>query len=268
MKKIHVILLLISIATAEVALNFYPFEGPKPIAVLIQTDPWLMVIGSDTPLVVIYDNGQIIYLKRQKDKRPFYDHKQLTEKELEIVKHKISSFGDYSAIKRYYNIAPNLTDQPETKIYLNIDGKILITAVYGLMVSETNLQAYTIFPGEEKADVLPKLLKDLHKYLTNIDYQNAKQWEPKYVEIMIWEYEYAPEESIHWLKDWPGLDSPNTIKRGDSYSIFLPGSELAKLRDFLKTQKEKGAVEIGGKKWSLSFRFTFPSEPVWFTAFR
>jgi hypothetical protein len=38
--------------------------------------------------------------------------------------------------------------------------------------------------------------------------------------------------------------------------------------DFLKTQKEKGAVEIDGKKWVVSYRFAFPSEPVWLKAFR
>jgi hypothetical protein len=27
-------------------------------------------------------------------------------------------------------------------------------------------------------------------------------------------------------------------------------------------------VEIEGKKWAVSFRYTFPSEPVWFKEFR
>ena len=58
------------------------------------------------------------------------------------------------------------------------------------------------------------------------------------------------------------------LEPGDSYSIFMPGKELPKLLDFLKTRKEKGAVEIDGKKWAVSFRYTFPSEPVWLKAFR
>jgi hypothetical protein len=85
---------------------------------------------------------------------------------------------------------------------------------------------------------------------------------------MIWGYEYAPDKSIYWPKNWPGLKSPNTLRRGDSYSIFLPGKEIPKLVDLLAKQKEKGAVEIDGKKWAVSIRYTFPSEPVWFNVFR
>ena len=88
------------------------------------------------------------------------------------------------------------------------------------------------------------------------------------MEVIIWGYDYAPDESIYWPKDRPGLESPSTLKRRDAYSIFIPGKELPKLREFLKTRKEKGAVEIGGKKWAVSIRYTFPNEPIWFKAFR
>ena len=36
----------------------------------------------------------------------------------------------------------------------------------------------------------------------------------------------------------------------------------------MKTRKEKGAVEIDSKKWAVSTRYTFASEPVWLKAFR
>ena len=58
-----------------------------------------------------------------------------------------------------------------------------------------------------------------------------------------------------------------TIKRGNSYSIFLDGSLLPKLREFLATEKPKGAVEIEGKKMSASYRFTFAGERAWRKAF-
>ncbi len=227
-----------------------------------------MVIGSDTPMVTIYDNGQVVYLKREKEKHPVLLAKQLSTNELAEVRKKLTSFGDYSKLKKYYDLAPHVTDLPETKIYLSPDDGNLVTTVYGLMVSDAHLPAYSTFGGEEKPDKLPEILKDLHSYLTSLDFADAKPWEPPYVEAMVWGYNYAPDESIHWPKDWPSLDSPNSLKRGDSYSIFLPGKELPKLREFLKTRKEKGAVEIGGKKWAVSIRYTFPSEPIWFKAFR
>ncbi len=254
MKRMLMLLLITCISTAAWALDIDPFEGPKPLAVLIQTDPWLMVIGSDTPMVAVYDDGKLIYLKNQEGTSPTYYHKQLTKEELQVVKKKLVSFGDYSTIKKYY-VLENVTDQPETKIYLNLDDSELTTTVYGWIVSENNNR-------------LPVSLKSLHEYLITLNFRDAIPWEPQYIEVMIWGYKNAPDESIHWPKEWPRLKSPRTMKRGDSYSIFLPGAELPKLRDLLKTQKPKGAVEIDGKKWAVDFRFTFPSEPVWFNAFR
>lgn len=259
---------LILVCVSAHALDIDPFKGPKPIAVLIQTDPWLMVIGSDTPMVTIYDNGQIVYLKREKERPPVLLAYQLPTNELAAIREKLTSFGDYSKLKRYYDLAPGVTDLPETKIYLSPDDGNLVTTVYGLMVSETHLPGYSTFGGGGKPDMLPEMIKNLHSYLTSLDFADAQPWEPPYVEAMIWGYDYAPEESIYWPKNWPGLDSPNALKRGDAYSIFLPGEKLPQLREFLKTRKEKGAVEIGGKKWVVSIRYTFPSEPVWIEAFR
>ena len=266
-KPLLVALLLLLISASSHALDIDPFRGPKPIAALIQTDPWLMVIGSDTPMVTIYDDGQVVYLKREKEKPPVLYAKQLDTNELAIVQKKLASFGDYSKLKRYYDLAPQVTDLPETKIYLSPDNGNFVTTVYGRMVADTRLPAYSTFGEKRKPDKLPKPIKDLHSYLTSLNFTDAKPWEPPYIEVMVWGYDYAPDETIHWPKNWPGLDSPSTLKRGDAYSIFLPGKELSELRDFLKTQKEKGAVEIGGKKWAVSIRYTFPSEPVWRKAF-
>jgi hypothetical protein len=267
MKKTLAILSLILTCTGAHALDIDPFKGPKPIVVLIQTDPWLMVIGSDTPMVTIYDDGQLVYLKADMDKRHSLFHKRLSDDEFATIKKEISA-GDYSKLKRYYDLTPSVTDQPETKIYLDLDGQAFVTSVYGLRVFDTKLPAYASSGGNQKPDALPKAIKDLHAYLTSLCFADAKPWEPLYVEVMIWGYDYASDESIHWPKEWSGLESPGTFKRGDSYSIFLPGTQIPRLRAFLKTQKEKGAVEIGGKKWAVSFRYTFPSEPVWSKAFR
>ena len=51
------------IRTPANALEIDPYAGPRPIAVLIQANPWLNVIGSDTPMVAIYDDGQVIYIE-------------------------------------------------------------------------------------------------------------------------------------------------------------------------------------------------------------
>lgn len=40
-----------------------PVAEPTPVLVFIQTDPWKMVIGSDTPRVAVYDTGEVIFVK-------------------------------------------------------------------------------------------------------------------------------------------------------------------------------------------------------------
>ncbi|MGB7622141.1 MAG: hypothetical protein WBN92_07300 [Terriglobia bacterium] len=268
MKKILPVVIVALLVNVAWSLDFDPFQGPKPIAILIQTDPWRMVIDSDTPMTAIYDDGRVVYLKREKTDGSSYVSKRLTTEELGAVELKLASFGDFSKLKRGYNLAPNVTDQPETKIYLNLGNKEFVTTVYGLKMSPTELPTHPDFRGEPKPDELPVPIRQVHEYLRTLDYKDSTPWESPYVEVIIWAYEYAPAQSIQWPKDWPGLRSPNTLKRGGSYSIFLPSKELPRLRDFLKTRKEKGAVEIDGKKWAVSVRFAFPSEPVWINAFR
>ena len=49
-RALHAAALLSLVCLSAPALDIDPFKGPMPIAVLIQTDPWLMVIGSDLPM--------------------------------------------------------------------------------------------------------------------------------------------------------------------------------------------------------------------------
>lgn len=268
MKKILVIIGFISACNYVYALDFKPYEGPEPIAVIIQTNPWLMVVGSDMPRMVLYANGQIIYLKKTESDKPAYYSKFLDPRKLTEIKEKLSSIGDYSKLKHYYDLAPGVSDQSETKLYLSFDDVECTVGVYDLETNDTDFPAYDNIGSNQESDTLPEEIRKLHAYLTSFDYADAEPWEPIYIEVMIWNYDYAPDEAIHWPSDWPGLKSPYTIKRGDSYSIYLPATELRKLRDFLRSRRQKGAVEIDGMKWAVSVRYVFPSEPTWIEAFQ
>ena len=249
------------------ALDYNPFKGPKPIAILIQTNPWLMVIGSDVPRVALYEDGQLIYLVKEKGASAHYLYKQFTEAELLAVKGRLASCGDWHNCKDYYDLVPG-TDQPETQIYMDIDGQQIVTRIYGLTTTGASLPAFRATGGEHWSDTLPESLVRLHEYLTQLDCADAKEWIPQYVEVMIWPYDNAPDTSIQWPAEWPGVDSEDAIARGESYSIFMPGDKINDLRRFLATRKDHGAVEISGRKWSVSLRYVFPSEPVWWTAFQ
>ena len=248
------------------AADFDPFQGAQPLAIFIQSNPWASVIGSDTPRVAIYANGDVIFAKKVKD-RLAYHQVTLDKDQLEKLREQLKPVLALKDLKPGYDIRPNVTDQPEAKLYFRDGEREVATSVYGLRAAGTKLPGFTEFPGGRKATVPPDELLKLHTWLCELDYPNSKEWTPKYVEVMVWDYSYAPDASILWPKDWPALNSDRAIKRGNSYSVFLDGSLLPKLREFLGTRKPKGAVEFGGKKMSASYRFTFPGERAWRKAF-
>src|SRR5688500_11948463 len=146
------------------ARDFDPYEGPKPLLVFIQTDPWRMVIGSDTPRVVVYENGHTVFVKRV-DERLEYHHLTLTKEQLADVIGRTKPLFAVDDLKPHYNVRPNATDQPEARFYLRSGDRQIAVSVYGLMAPGTRLPGYTEFPGGPEATVPPKELLDLHKWL-------------------------------------------------------------------------------------------------------
>jgi hypothetical protein len=261
MRTPHAVVAALCLSSVCAAAEFNPFQGPTPVAVFIQTNPWAMVIGADTPRVALYDNGELIFVKKAND-RLAYRHVTLAEDQLQAVRDRLKPVLALKGLKPHYNVRPDVTDQPEALFYFRDGTREVATSVYGLMAAETKLA------GEATVTTPPNALLELHKWLCDLDYPGSEEWSPKYVEVMLWDYSYAPDASIHWPKEWPSLKSDRAIKRGDSYSIFLDGASLPKLREFLGTRKAKGAVEIEGKKMAVSYRMIFPGEPAWFKALR
>ena len=208
----------------------------KPLVVLTEENPWLSVIGSDSPTFALYSNGEAIYRSGEG-----FKFIRLSEKEVRALLVDLD-VGALSCLKGEYE-ASEATDQPTETIVVNHGLKPTVVSVYGT-------------PDKEN---VPVKFRTAYDRLRSFSHPAARDWLPAKIEVMIWPYEYAPEPSVIWPKDWPGIDDPATMKRGeDSYSLFVSSSDYPKLVRFLKTQRERGAVEIGGKKWAVSYRFPFP----------
>ena len=147
--------ILISVASLNLlAAEFSPFDGPKPIAVLIQTDPWAMVMGADTPRVALYEDGMVIFLK-ESGKSWNYRRKDLSATELADFKKRLTPTAQMKGLKRSYNLLPHVTDQPEALFYFRDGERELTTRVYGLKAAGPKLPAYTVLAGKQKPDVAP-----------------------------------------------------------------------------------------------------------------
>jgi hypothetical protein len=246
MKKISLFLLICTFSSKAFSQSFNPKYG-SPVLVLIVTNPWLMVIGSDVPSFVVYENGQIIYKKTINNVVKYYEANLGNEE----AKKTISELGltdSLLKLPKYIN-ASNSSDQPTNELLLNLDSLTEIS-VYGNL-RETN--------GEARLKT-PQPFLTIYDNIIKYENSSAKTWLPDSIEVIVSGYSYAPEKSLLWPQNWPDLKSNTTVKRGDSlYSIYLDKkyfNEFIKLRSSLK---EKQAILINGKKFSISYRLPFPN---------
>jgi len=221
-----------------------PAVGRKALLVLLETNPWLMVVGSDSPRFALYDDGLAIF--RAGDG---FKSVSLSDAEMSALLDRVDAPALVPLAKRYE--VSSATDQPTEILAMFVEGKRSIIDIYGPLKSL------------DTGSSVPEKIMSAYRQLTTFDHPRAQSWLPDKIEVMIWPYDYAPQASIIWPKGWPGIDDANTVKRGDSYSLFVPSSHYAALTAFLRTRKEKGAVEIGGKKWAAAIRFPFPNEASW-----
>lgn len=219
----------------------------QPIVVLIETNPWLMVIGSDVPDFALYENGQIIYKKTSGDKTEYFEVQNNREKTQQIIK----SFGITDGLMKQkdFTEASTWTDQLTNILILNFDTLRQII-VYGNLRENSS----------EERQKTPKDYLTVYDNILAFNDNAAKQWLPEAFEVMVTDFSYSQEEPIAWKKEWNDLKSANTVKRSeDLYSIYLDKKYFNDFISFLKSIKQKQAVEINGKKFSLSYRLPFPN---------
>jgi len=203
---------------------------PMPEVVLIEHDPWKEVLGSDSPRLALYEDGRVIFREGEE-----YRSVQLSAEELRSFR-KSLAIADDPAFSGGYNVAL-ATDQPDNFLLL-------------YRAEPVYLNVYGSLDDEQVVSRLPQPVRDAYKMLRSFRHARSEQWMPDEIEVMVSPYEYAPEPAIKWNQDWPGLSHPSTVQRGDSYSLFLPSSQLENLRRFLATRNPRGAVEIDGRKWA------------------
>ena len=216
----------------------------KPVVVLVERNPWLMVIGSDAPTFVLYETGHAIY-KRTDDKQvKVYQVKLDHDATKKLIDNLGLSNGFYNLPE--YIRASSATDQPTNSIFVNLQKRKEVT-VYGNL--RRNIAGVDTPP--------PAAFLRVYATLANFSHPAETKWQPQTLEVMLWDYSYAPN-SIDWPKEFPDLKAATTVRRGDSYSVFLESSQFEAFEKFYQSIGKKTAVKINGKKMAVSYRFPFP----------
>ncbi len=236
---------------------------PKPLLVVLAQNPWLMVIGSDSPTFALYDDGTVICPREKPTlEDPFQTRKvsDAKRKAEELLSFDVGKMKDFYELTAWTDQVTTVIWTPTKKIVIYGDWRKPHEIGHG-----TDRSLKDIDDRDRKMfESLPAEIRDA---LLRIDRERSvagTRWFPTTIEVMLWPYEYAPDASIIWPKDWPGLGAKDTQKRGeDSFSVFLPSEKLSELRKLLDTRKARGAVLIDGKKMAESHRFPFPGEKAW-----
>lgn len=243
-KKLILSIALLLPVTLAYSQHYNDIYG-KPIVVLTVTNPWLMVIGSDVPSFALYDNGRVIYKKIIGRQVKYYEGKTDHEKQ-QLILNDLKITDSLKKLPKQIT-ASTSTDQPYNMLILNLDSMKTI-GVYG------NLKASNVRSNTSKAFVAA------YNAIMDFTADNAKEWMPDSIEVMLSGYSYAPEKSAIWPANWPDLKNPATMKRGDDlYSIYLDKKYFDDFIKLISSLKEKQALEVNGKKFSVSYRLPFPN---------
>lgn len=238
----------------------------EPSAVLIERDPWLIVPGSDTPRVVLYDNGTLIWLKKYDRKQPLYMVKALDRGELKKLRKSVRLTDRFMKLRRYYRLT-DITDAATVEIYMSDGNRSKAVSVYGMRQETSELPAAWLPYEMQNPDKLPDEFRRVYDAMADIEYPDAEVWIPTYIEVLIWPYRNSPEKPLLWPENWPTPDDPLTRRHENSYSLYMRGNRLGELKAFLSGLKQKQAVFIDKRKWSVSYRFVFSGESVWWNTF-
>ena len=246
------LLRILGILTIELlALSLVPEASgtsPQPLVLVYVRDPWRMVIGSDSPVFALYDNGLVIYSSGMKEPEKAFLSKLLSPTELKELLAALDLERRLAGLDGKHISASEKTDQPTSRLCYLINGQRRAVSVYG-----------SIHAGRPERERVPKPFLEAFDFLTQFRAKGASQWLPPHIEVLIWPFDYSRETSKQWPKEWPRLDDPTTKKRGgDLYSLFLDSKHFASFLDLLHSMTSGQAVLIGGKKWAISYRIPFP----------
>ena len=214
----------------------------KPILTYTVSDPWAMFMGTEGPLITVYETGKTIFWKDR-----HYKIVQLDKGEMDEFFEEMNLFDTFFSNSKFIQ-ATLTTDQPIYDLQINFD-TVKYFAVYGSMDDYRYARKN-----------IPQQLSKVYQVVMNFDDDDAVSWIPDKIEIMLSDYSHSPEVPLQWPTNWPDLNSPETVTRqGGVISIYLDKKYFTDLKKLLKKRKEKQAFEINARKFYAGYRFPLPN---------
>ena len=215
--------------------------------------------GFDRPLFLAYSDGAVLFPRKRLYNIPQeYGSVQLSSSDLDSALARLGLNASVYALDSLYDFAPGTSDQHSFYLLVAQDSEMKLVVIRaGLADSDTLLSE------------VPAPFRRLYSGLMSFSPVEAVKWLPDSVQVSIWPYEYAPDNPpLSWPPGWPPLDDSRWHRQANPFvkevrSIQLPFSFASTLDSLLDARRTKQAFGIGGMKWMLDYRWSFPHETAW-----
>jgi hypothetical protein len=222
-------------------------ERAEPRIVLMERNPWLAVIGSDSPTFALYANGLVIF--RGNAGSGEYLAALLGEREYQDL---LANLMPQSVLRlRDSYTASERTDQATNELHVWADGKRKSVSVYGAIRRSPDVRKKT-----------PAAFLAAFDTITGFT-APARPWLPEEIEVLLWPFDHSRKAPVPWPGNWPSFSQARA--RGDSglHQLMLPAGQCERLRELLGALHGNRAVLLDGRKWTVSYRLPFPREDAW-----
>lgn len=229
---------------------------PRPLAVLVRNDVWYPTV--DRPLFILYDDGRVIYpLRRDREYGVPITYQTARIGGSTSPERLLRALGirpDFFQSRPWDNLIL-ATDQPTVTLFVRQGDSVV-----------------TVSGGEERPGKLsppvPAPFRRVFDRLVHFSAPDAEPWEPSQIQVVFWGFEHSLDTPLDWPRGWPGPGSPAAVRVddplvGEKWTVSLPYERAPRLNALLEAQRETQAILIGGRKWSVSYRWIFPGEDWW-----
>jgi len=215
----------------------------QPILVGVVYEHWGSPFGADIPEFALYHDGTVIFKKEVNDYENILLKAKLSQAAMDSLMNELQVFPEFTTLSKYYQ----LTETTCRDIYI-------ITAWDKLKQYQVKIY------GHPKIDRAPALFANIFEFMLNYDNVNAREWQPKKIEVLLSEFKKTKRKKDDWPDYFPDLNDNFSINRGNGeYSVYVSREYLNKLEKL----KKKRIIRIDNRKYWIKLRFPFPNESLW-----
>lgn len=223
----------------------------RPLIQLVERNPWLMVIGSDVPTFVLYEDGLVIFRKGD-ERRGEHMRADLGRAGAAALAGDIARSGFFD-LPRSTSVA-HATDQPTVQVLVRDGLRWHLASVYGI-----GRDGKALHGNEEAAPAFTRT----YRRLVTFDAPKAAPWNPEQIEVMLGDFSYAGS-SVPWPSAIPRPKAPIQAPANGVFKHFIDGKYEDDVRALQAKARDTTAVEIDGHKWSFGYRRCVPEEEYFY----